>query len=73
LLFFVCLFVFVLYENEARINETIKEIEDLCREENLIPETTPDYQVASEDPAHEERINNTAEKMATLMQSDKKK
>jgi transposase len=58
---------------EACMDETVKETDELCREENLIPEATPDYQVASEDPAREERINNTAEKMAALMRSDKKK
>jgi transposase len=57
---------------EARIDETIQEIDELCREENLIPEATPDYQVASEDPTHEERINNTAEKMTALIRSEKK-
>jgi hypothetical protein len=41
--------------------------------EHLIPEATPVYQVASEDPTREERINNTAEKMIALMRSDKKR
>jgi hypothetical protein len=59
---------------EARIDETVRETDGLCREENLIPEATPDYQVAPpEDPAREERINSTAEKKTALMQSDKKK
>jgi hypothetical protein len=57
---------------EARIDETVRETDELCREENLIPEATPDYQVAPEDPVREERINNTAEKITALMQSDKK-
>ncbi|MDR0348995.1 MAG: hypothetical protein LBH90_05825 [Tannerella sp.] len=58
---------------EARMDETAGETDKLCREENLIPEATPDYQAASEDPAREECINSTAEKMAALMQSNKKK
>jgi transposase len=58
---------------EARIDETVKETDELCREENPVSETAPDYQAASEDPAREERINSTAEKMTALMRSDKKK
>jgi hypothetical protein len=57
---------------EARIDETVRETDELCREENLIPEATPDYQAAPEAPAREERINSTAEKMTALMRSDKK-
>jgi Transposase and inactivated derivatives len=57
---------------EARIDETIKEIEELCHEEGLLPDSSPDYQVAPEDPTREERINNTVEKMNALMQSEKK-
>jgi transposase len=58
---------------EARIDETIKEIDELCREENPIPETAPDYQEASEDPTCEERINNIIEKMTAIASPDKKK
>ena len=43
---------------EARIDETIKEIEELCQEEGLLSDSSPDYQVALEDPTLSRKSNS---------------